>query len=508
MIAPKRIQEIETFIRNGGYFPTNILVNFTEECQFDLLPNKDNADPHIKFGLLHLPNRYKSAWIIDGQHRLYGYSHLDDKWLDQSLAVIAFENMATKDEANLFVTINQKQKSVKPAVILSLKSDLKWGSTNPSERLEALASRIVKSLNSDPSSPFFQRLVLDGLTNNDNQSISLPEFVNGLIKNVNLLGKAIHKSQLLAPCPLSGATDELTVQRAKKIINAYFSIIRETNEKRWDASKDAYTCTNPGVRGHLLILSYAFDYITFKFGKDVQELDEATLMRFVSKVIEPLLEYHRTSTDDDVYEKFAKRYGEAGVNDYFYELCLIVNEKIPEFGPATFFERRAKQKDERKIKTHQDVIKLNQDISDYVIEKLKEKYGIENDISGEKIWWEEGIENPKIKESAYKKYQEALKENRDKRLPREAYLDLIEYKEIVRQKNNWPLFESVFNIRLPNENKGKTYFLDWMDKFNLIRRIPAHSSSARGYDESDYEFMRFIKDHFYTKLNLVKNSNE
>src|SRR5688500_4986145 len=73
MISPARIDEIYRYIVKGGYFTTNILVNFSEECRFDLLSNKENADPNIKFGWLYLPNKYKSAWIIDGQHRLYGY---------------------------------------------------------------------------------------------------------------------------------------------------------------------------------------------------------------------------------------------------------------------------------------------------------------------------------------------------------------------------------------------------------------------------------------------------
>lgn len=506
MIAPKRILEIESFIKKGGYFPTNILINFTEVCQFDLLTNKDNADPHIKFGLLHLPNKYKSAWIIDGQHRLYGYSNLDDEWLDQSLAVIAFEKMDTKVEADLFATINQKQKSVQRSVILSLQAELKWGSSDPKERLSALSSSLVKSFNADASSPFFQRLVLDGLTVTDNQSITLPEFVNGLTRS-NLLGKVIQKSQLLVPSTLSGATDELTVLRARKILNAYFSIIRDANERRWEAGKAAYICTNPGIRGHLLLIACIFDYITFKFGKDLQALDEDNVMTFVGQVISPLIDYLKSANDTDIYDKFSKKFGEVGVTDYFYELCLVINEKIPEFGTVTFFERRAKQKDERITQTHQDVIKLCKDISDYVIAKLKDIYGTQVDSSGEKVWWEDGIENTKIKQAAYSKYQDALKESKEKRLPREAYLDLIDYKEIIRQKSNWPHFSNVFNIPLKNE-KGKVYYLDWIDYLNKLRRVPAHPSEFRGYEEEDYEFIKHIKFQFYPKLDLAKGNNE
>jgi DNA sulfur modification protein DndB len=113
MINKKRIGEIGSFIQNGGYFPTNVLLNFTQNCRFDLLPNKDNADQNIKFGWLYLPSSYKSAWIIDGQHRLYGFSNIPDRFLDSNLFVLAFERMDTKTEADLFITINHEQKSVR-----------------------------------------------------------------------------------------------------------------------------------------------------------------------------------------------------------------------------------------------------------------------------------------------------------------------------------------------------------------------------------------------------------
>lgn len=84
MISSSRIKSIGKFIEGGGYFPTNILLNFADGARFERSINKDNTDPNITFGWLTLPNRYRSAWIIDGQHRLYGYSHLGEEFLDQT----------------------------------------------------------------------------------------------------------------------------------------------------------------------------------------------------------------------------------------------------------------------------------------------------------------------------------------------------------------------------------------------------------------------------------------
>jgi DGQHR domain-containing protein len=102
---------------------------------------------------LTLPSVYRSAWIIDGQHRLYGYSGLSDKYLDQSLFVLAFDKMDTFKEADLFITINHKQKSVPKGLLVALLADLRMGDADPKTALSALASAVVRRLNVDKSSP-------------------------------------------------------------------------------------------------------------------------------------------------------------------------------------------------------------------------------------------------------------------------------------------------------------------------------------------------------------------
>ena len=101
MISSLRIKRIGRFIEKGGFFPTNILINFSDAPRFDMISNAENTDSNIKFGWITLPSKYRSAWIIDGQHRLYGFSRIDDSFLDQSLFVLAFNKMHVQKEADL-----------------------------------------------------------------------------------------------------------------------------------------------------------------------------------------------------------------------------------------------------------------------------------------------------------------------------------------------------------------------------------------------------------------------
>ena len=110
LIQKSRLKAIGKFISDGGFFPNNLLINFVKAPRFDILQKDTITDVH--FGNLYLPSTYKSAWVIDGQHRLYGYAGLSEEYLDQKLVVVAFEGISKEEEANMFVTINHEQKSV------------------------------------------------------------------------------------------------------------------------------------------------------------------------------------------------------------------------------------------------------------------------------------------------------------------------------------------------------------------------------------------------------------
>lgn len=152
LLKRARVTKIEKYIDSGGFFPTNLLLNFKRRTRFDIV--KADKDTGVAYGYLYLPDRYKSAWVIDGQHRLYGYSRLSDSFLRQNLLVVAFDRLATEQEAKLFVTINHEQKSVPRTLLDDLQGDLSWGSDVPKERLGALAARIIGQLNDDFDGPF------------------------------------------------------------------------------------------------------------------------------------------------------------------------------------------------------------------------------------------------------------------------------------------------------------------------------------------------------------------
>ncbi|MBI1265285.1 MAG: DGQHR domain-containing protein [Alphaproteobacteria bacterium] len=248
MVSKSRIKQIGQFINGGGYFPTNILINFSKKPRFSPISNKENDNLNVTFGWIELPSVYRSAWIIDGQHRLFGYSGLSDNKLDDNLIVVAFEEMQAENEANLFIAINSKQKSVPKSLLVSLLADLRLGDDDPKTAVSALASAVVRKLDRDKTSPLFRRFKVEGVAPEPTQNLTVSEVVKGFTQ-AQLIGRALKSTRV--PGPLSAATDDLTIDRAAKIIAGYFASIEAANPKRWSEGNKAYIATNPGIRAHL-----------------------------------------------------------------------------------------------------------------------------------------------------------------------------------------------------------------------------------------------------------------
>ncbi len=494
MIDSSRIKKIRNFISEGGFFPTNLLINFTQKVNFSPIDNKLNTDPNIKFGWLTLPSLYKSAWVIDGQHRLYGFSELDEEKLDQPLFVVAFEKMAKIKEAELFITINHEQKSVPKSLLVSLLADLKLGSDDPKTALSALASAVVRTLNSDKSSPFYRRFALPGIPQEEGQNLTISEVVNGINRS-GLIGRVVNKN--LVAGVLSDKDDKATINRSCKILNGYFEAIMDANPQRWEDGKSAHISVNWGIRAHLQLINEIIQYQEYHNTLDFMAMPSDQVVKRVVDFCAPISLFIKEGSDIEIFDNFARKFGEGGVKEYIFNLYTIISKEVPDFGSEDFKQYISQKSDTRVAEADNTVINLTRDIHDYVVTTLKDIHGTRSLKSGEIAFWALGIESRHAKDSAFKKQQA---DDPEKRLKLEGYLDILDLRDIVKQSNNWMHFESVFNIPMLDEKKGKKYYLQWLAKFNELRRIPAHKNALRTYSEDDFEFLDWLRSEFYSRL--------
>ena len=160
LLVPKRLKGITKFIDEGGFFPNSIILNFAEpnddiKITFDPIHKEKASDS--EFGLLNIPNAYGIAYIIDGQHRVYGYSN--SKYKDEhTIPVVAFQDMTSEDQLKIFMEINENQKSVSKNLRIDLEEDLFWTSSRLDSRMKALRSSTIKSLSAQSSNVLFNKI--------------------------------------------------------------------------------------------------------------------------------------------------------------------------------------------------------------------------------------------------------------------------------------------------------------------------------------------------------------
>ena len=159
LIKKSRLKAVRKFINDDqGYFPNSIIISIDTKrpLQFDR-SDKQVPNAVADLGILHLPQQYRSAFIIDGQHRLYGYS--DSPYASSnSIPVVAFENLDQNEQVRLFMEINENQKSVSKNLRNTLNADMLWDSTKESEKRDALRLKIAQDLGEKSTSPLYGRV--------------------------------------------------------------------------------------------------------------------------------------------------------------------------------------------------------------------------------------------------------------------------------------------------------------------------------------------------------------
>lgn len=127
LLNASKIRSIGNFIDDGNIIPNNIILAFGEHiAESTYFKPVDMATDHGvdnpgEFGVLSVPRDYRSLWIIDGQHRLYGFSRSDRT---MPLMFTVFSNLPTPNQAKMFLDINENQKSVDKNLVWDIEGEL------------------------------------------------------------------------------------------------------------------------------------------------------------------------------------------------------------------------------------------------------------------------------------------------------------------------------------------------------------------------------------------------
>lgn len=485
LVSRTRLQQIGNFIRAGGFFPTNILVNLISRARFEQVAR--DAQTSVTFGHLYLPAQYRSAWVIDGQHRLYGYAPLHSKFLDQNIMVVAFEELKKEEEANLFVTINHEQKSVPKTLLDDLEGELKWGSDKPPERIGSIGARLIGLLNEDIGEPLYGRVTRQGIPPTEKTCLTVPALKDGLRRS-KLIGESILSHKEFSPGPLSGTTDLDTLDRARAAINSYLGLVSSANQHQWSLGRQGYLCTNVALQAYLRLFGSVIDYMEDNKGMSARELDPNELVSEVEEYLDPILKWLSTASAQQMERHFKVPHGSGGPPEYYFRLCAMIHQQFSDFTSEDFESWLQGRSEEKVSEADRKLKELGVAVQKTIFSILKRRYSGE----GATAYWDNGVPDKNMKIRAYEK---SLDHEAGERMPLENYLDFIDYKKIVEHKENWLLFKPIFDIPEPGE-KGYAKNVKWMDRLNELRRIPAHPTENRSYKPSDFQYIDFVHERF------------
>ncbi|NKM42080.1 DGQHR domain-containing protein [Rhizobium laguerreae] len=490
MVKPTRLKSIGQYLDGGGTFPTNIVVNIKHEgLRFEITQSFGDTAT----GILTLPGQYGSAWVIDGQHRLYGYAYASrgEERDNSVVSVLAYENMAIRDEIQMFVDINTQQVKVSRNLVNEIVSSLDINHNDPRKRLEAMCARITLRLDTDKRSPIKDRILTVAQEKNNVRCLTLTSLADGIAEN-NLIGNVTKsgKEYVLQSGPLSelSSSPQLTLDKAADTLAAYLREFADGLPEHWALgdAKGGYLCTNLGIRA-LLTLFRKLIQFSERDGTRVVALEADDIVERIRPLIAPVIRYFRTADQADIARFRNRGSSLLSVSQNCLQLMAIIYEAIPSFDVKEVKEYLDSQDAEGTRRAKDMIDDINRILFDDVLSTLKLKYG-----EVREAWWLQGVPKP-VRNDCDRNYNENNGEHE-----RWRYLYLINYADIVLYGDNWDLFKDHYNFY----GKGpKASLVRWINKINKARTVTHHaekgplSKEQVEFVERVYELVkRHIKD--------------
>lgn len=395
MLQPQRLKKIAKYINDGGKFPTNIVVNLKTAKGTDLRFDSHERHGDEAWGTLHLPPNYASAWIIDGQHRLYGYIYAREaggfNQDSTALPVLAYENLAADKEMNLFIDINSKQVKVRTALLVELYSDLHWCSSDVDEAFQALHSRIASRLNSMPTSPLYERMVVTGTRKTRHRCLTTTSMRAGL-DVAKLLGTFSQGVVLPGPLSTAKATDyEANLRKALAVLSHCLGMFATELTSHWQLgdAPGGYLCTNNGIRALFHVVEDVAVHIRNTDGTDLCLLDADETTAALLPYVQVLVDYFKDAPSHEIQAFRTIGSSLAAVRRQAYGMGAHIRDEIPTFNPPGLEKYLASRDEEGTADASAKVRRIQQRLFDYVVGTLQGHHG-----KKDRAWWTEGILTP------------------------------------------------------------------------------------------------------------------
>ncbi len=481
LIKKSRLKKVTDFVEGGGFFPNSLILNIDSGgkkrgLRFDSVAGGESSS---RMGMLHLPKNYRSAYIIDGQHRLYGFAD-SDRATTELLPVVAFVDMKRSDQVRLFMEINENQKAVPKNLRNTLNADLLWDSEDLRERSRALRLQVAQRMGEHKSSPLFGRVVVGEDTRTAQRCITIDAISNGLNRG-RLLGR-FSKEAMKESGLLYRGTNQATFDVVVPVLCGVFEHLATELPLQWKLGNDegGFVFRNSGVEAIIRVLSDILEHLHGSEAVDVEKDDTDEILSACLPYLDALVAFLESRSDEQG-QSLRQMYGSGGATNYWRELQQGIRAIRPEFNPVgldCYLEDQEQAFNEETMKL---IAAIESFLKKDIRARLEERYG--------SSWLKAGVPNKIGREATKRAAEKNYESDGGKEVEAWDCMYLIEYMEVLQYDNTtWKeLFQAQYTRPGTEQEKGGwKQGSAWIRELNEVRNKTHHAHTV---SQEEYDFV-------------------
>jgi len=454
IVKKERLKAIREYIDDGGFFPNSLIISIDtngKSLQFDQASAR-SVSRYSRIGILHLPQTYQSAYVIDGQHRLYGYSD-SVHGMNNAIPVIAFVDMDKTAQVKMFMDINENQKAVSKSLRNTLNIDLLWESKSLLERRLALILHIGQKLGEDTNSPLYGRVVTGENKSTDVRCITIESLRSALDKSCFFNR---YKSKKNNEIISHGTFDKQDNDKTEKVLYPFLikclNNIAQTCQDEWEKGSKGFLTINNCMFAIIRIID---DIVNMQLAADGLDcIPDVSYFHECESLISALADTIN-NLDAEAIQKIKTSKGGAAEKISWRTLQVALHNRFPEYTNDDIEKYIVEYETDYNPEAKAKIEKLEFELVNRVRTKVESNPNWLNE------YIPESTRNTIISKKAIQENNIKARGGDPSSISEWDFISFAEIISIVSHASNWStMFQEVMTPQGINDNKVKT--LSWI----------------------------------------------
>ena len=480
LIKKARLKNVAQFVDSGGYFPNSLILSLEGGPRGLTFDPFRKVEGQTRAGILHLPQTFRAAYVIDGQHRLYGYA-ASDRAATDVIPVIAFVSLSRSDQMRMFMDVNENQQAVPKNLRNTLNADLLYASDDLREQAKALKLVLAQRLGEDKVSPLYGRVQVGEDTKTPLRCLTIDAVARGLDRG-GFIG-TFTKSEVKEIGSFYRGSNDATCDALFEYLVLGIGHVRDHLEvqHKLGSADGGFVFINNGIESIIRLLGDIVIHLAARgSGYDPRLREPRMLFEDAVPYLDSMID-HLGGLEPPEGLEYRQLYGSGAGTKYWRRLQQAVAEARPEFNPPGLEEYLRDEEKQFNDESRDMIDALEGFMKQDVRKRLQDKYGAD--------WFKLGVPRNLRVEAG-----KTMVERNADRLPGQEIsewdcLYIVNYRDVMIQTQE--LWQELFEKRYtppgdenkPGGRKGRT---SWIATVNDLRNDVAHQ---RTISVEDHDFL-------------------